>query len=559
MKRIQKTLPVMIAAIFSAGYNSASVADIQITGSVDSSLVHQKFQTEGESDEARDYQDRDTIQLSPSIVATYTSKKLLAAATANHLTQRISIDEGSRTDSFTEFNYNGSLSIIDNVLQVYGQGSQGYQAFAPERYISTDFLLNSNDLTKTQSHSVGASLTTTANRFVRMELSAQYFTAESDSSLSDDGFTEAGLGIDSTGTSAAITLINSSWFRNMYWSLAANTRESDRASLGSFKSTTGNAQLGYNLVGDLGLIATASHQEYTNDDDLSGGFGQFGGQFNRFTTYGVGLNYRPAAGRFFSITANQISTDGEDDGKTFVGVSTQWQFSPRTRIAADFGRRYYGESGSFSLNYGTRAARASIAYQEATTNYSSLIFDTADAGTFVCPAGAVDIIDCFQPDTLEYELQPGEQVVQFSEVISELTDQVVLRKQLNGGFGFQRRKLKVSIDGRYADTVYSEVDRKQIQKGVGINASLAVGSRTNLTSRIQFSNIETSSGVERNKLANKIFTLGMQNQLSQGLSVNAEIRYLDNDNEQGSVGSAFTLNETRISIGLTYQMRTKRN
>ncbi|TPV62133.1 hypothetical protein FJ444_02360 [Aestuariibacter sp. GS-14] len=554
MERIEQFRPALIATLCAAVFSTASVADVQITGSVNSSLVHQSL--DSSDDTPGRYEDRDTLQISPTVVASYISNKLNANVAATHLYQRFELDAGSRSDSFTEFTYNGTLNVIDNVFQIFAQGSQGYQSVRPGSYTSSDFLLNNQDLTKTTTHSIGAALAVARNDFADVSISGRYYQAKSDASLTDDELANQNTGIDSKGASATLVLANGDWFRDAYWNASANYRKIDRQDFGFFESQSANGQIGYNLYGDFGLVVTATHEEFETEGQLSGGFGLFDGQFQRFNTYGVGLNYRPAAGRFFTVTANKISTDGNDDGETFIGVSTQWQFSPRTSISGDYGRRYYGESGSLTFNYGTRAARASVSYQESTTTYSSLLFDFADAGTFVCPAGAVDIIDCFQPDSLDYELQPGEQAVQFTEVISEVTEQVVLRRQLSSTLGFQKRKLRVSFDARYIDTTYSENNRQQIQKVIGMNTSLQAGARSSLYARAQYSIFDTELNGTEGESNNKVYTLGVRNQLSRGLSVNAELRYMDNEDNRDLTTPAFTLNETRITLGLTYRMQT---
>ena len=64
----------------------------------------------------------------------------------------------------------------------------------------------------------------------------------------------------------------------------------------------------------------------------------------------MGLTYRQAENRYISLTANKSDSDlGEDDGETFVGVDMQWALSTRTRIAATYGRRFYGESASANI------------------------------------------------------------------------------------------------------------------------------------------------------------------------------------------------------------------
>ena len=558
MERINIFRPAFIATIVAAAYSANVSADVQFRGTVNASLVNQSFDTE--SDNSR-YEDRNALQISPTLTGIYTSKKASASVSATHLYQRFELDEGSNSTNFTEFNYAGSLSIIDNIFQVFGSGSQGYQSYRPETYISSDYLLNSDDLTKITTHSAGARLNIPRGDIWGLSVTGRYMETKSDNTLEEaegDDTSPFNQFIDSSGVSANASLVNGDWFRNSYWRANATYRKTDRQDRGEFESLFVNAEIGYNLYNDFGLLITATQEENDIAGELQNFFSSFNNQFAKFRTYGVGLNYRPAEGRFFNVTLNKIATEGEDDGKTFVGVSTSWQFSPRTSIQAQYNRRYYGEAASFNLSHGTKRIRTSISYQERTTTFSTLMFDVADAGTFVCPAGSVDILDCFQPDTLNYELQPGEQVVQFSQLITELTDQVILRRQLGSSIGYQRRNLKLSLDGRYIDTEYSVENRQQIQKLIGLNANLEVGARTSMFSRIQFSQINnTIDGGERD-IDSSIYTIGLRNRLSRNLSVGAEVRYLDNENTSQIGRDVFDFNETRISLSMTYNFQSNR-
>ena len=558
MERIKTFRPAIIATLVAATFSANLYADVQFRGSVEASLVNQSFDTDSTS--AR-YEDRNTIQIAPTLTGLYTSKKANASASATQLYQRFDFDGGSRSTNFTEFEYAGNLNIIDNVLQVFGQGSQGYRSFRPETYISSDFLLNSDDLTKITSHSAGASLNIPRGNIWGLGVTGRYSETRSDNTLEEaenGSSSPLNQSINSKSTFANATLVNGNWFRNGYWNVNAVFQSTDRQDRGTFESLSANAQLGFNLYKDFGVLITGTHEENDIDGELSNFLNRYNNQFAKFDTYGAGINYRPAEGRFFNVTLNKIVTDGEDDGNTFVGVSTSWQFPPRTSIQADYGRRYYGDAGSFRFNYGTKIIRSAITYQESTTSFSRLMYDVVDAGTFVCPAGAVDIIDCFQPDTLDYEMQAGEQVVQFSQLVSELTDQVILRRQLGASIGFQRRRLKISTDFRYIDTDYSIDDRQQIQKQVGVTGNLQMGSRSSLYSRIQYTQMDNTINGSKAENDTKVYSIGWSTRLSRGLSVSTDLRYLDGGTNNAVGRESLDLNETRISLSMTYNFQSNR-
>ena len=100
MERINIFRPAFIATIVAAAFSANVSADVQFRGTVNASLVNQSFDTE--SDNSR-YEDRNALQISPTLTGIYTSKKASASVSATHLYQRFELDEGSNSTNFTEF------------------------------------------------------------------------------------------------------------------------------------------------------------------------------------------------------------------------------------------------------------------------------------------------------------------------------------------------------------------------------------------------------------------------------------------------------------------------
>ena len=155
-------------------------------------------------------------------------------------------------------------------------------------------------------------------------------------------------------------------------------------------------------------------------------------------------------------------------------------------------------------------------------------------------------------------MQAGEQVVQFSQLVSELTDQVILRRQLGASIGFQRRRLKISTDFRYIDTDYSIDDRQQIQKQVGVTGNLQMGSRSSLYSRIQYTQMDNTINGSKAENDTRIYSIGWSTRLSRGLSVSTDLRYLDGGTNNAVGRESLDLNETRISLSMTYNFQSNR-
>ena len=149
-----------------------------------------------------------------------------------------------------------------------------------------------------------------------------------------------------------------------------------------------------------------------------------------FDSAGVGLSYYLSRGRFIDITYNESTRDSEDK-EEFLGVNLVWQFSARTSVTANYGRRFYGKSGNFAFTHNRKRLRTTIGYNESVSSYTRLIAEEQSLGTFVCPSNAVDFSGCFQPDTLDYQLAPGESLRELNALVPEISEEITLRRRLS--------------------------------------------------------------------------------------------------------------------------------
>ena len=268
------------------------------------------------------------------------------------------------------------------------------------------------------------------------------------------------------------------------------------------------------------------------------------------------MTFRKSENRYISVTANTSDSDiEEDDNETYIGLDLKWAFSSRTSVAASYGRRFFGESGSFDFNYNTKKVRSSISYSEDVTSTSRLLANPENLGVFVCPVGSTSIATCFQPNSLDYRPDAGEQLVQFTSQNLELDDNIILRKSTNAQIGYDFSRLAVALSWRYSENDYLEEDRLRRTYGGGINTSWELGSYTSLTADVNYANIEQRSAEFNNgESENWRYSVGVSREIGQHLNATLNFSLIDKSGDAGLDGDFFGNDYTdrRISVGVTY-------
>ncbi len=115
---------------------------------------------------------------------------------------------------------------------------------------------------------------------------------------------------------------------------------------------------------------------------VDAGFGIYGRYFDdqahigdaprqQLRSAGGGVRYHPGDHLTLDVGYN-TSVDG-GDYDDYVSARLDWRLSSRTRIAANYGQRYFGDSWDISAEQGTRKLRQSLNYSESVTTTSRAI------------------------------------------------------------------------------------------------------------------------------------------------------------------------------------------
>lgn len=538
-KRIIK--PTLVAAAVATSLPAFAKLEVNALATAD--YIYQNVDTEDNGNRSLS-----TLSITPQINATYQTRTFqgLWSGTYTHLER--DNDDASQRQDYAEYSYSAQWVPFENLLSFQAAGALNYQNTNSANFLVSDFIANSDSLAKTRSNRLSSTLTLDQGDWIRGQGTASYSDTASERSLTNDNT------LDNDSYQLSGILSNGDEAKRLIWSVAGNYQNTERgqATSGDFESRAGNAYFDTKIYNEWAIRFTAQHEanQISDREDTNS-------IVREYNSYGAGLTYRKSTSRFVSITVNKSDSDLEaDDGETFIGVDMQWALSTRTRVAATYGRRFYGESASASIGYNSKYLRTSFSYSEDVTNTSRLLADPENLGVFVCPASSTSIADCFQPNSLSYTPSAGEQLVQLTSQNLEFDDNIILRKSANFQAGYDFSRITLAFSWRYAEDDYLDEDRLRRTYSFGTNVAYKIGSYTNITSSINYANI-TGQGAEdvfRGESDNWNASIGLEREFGRRLKASIDARYLKQEGDLNTGISQFGNNYTdrRLSASITY-------
>lgn len=488
----------------------------------------------------------------PQLYLNYTSKRANGFWRATHNHVRRSLDDADVTNNYTNYAYGASFDAIENLLSFSATGALNYQNAAANGFLVDNFLLNAENLSKTRSNRFGANFNLPRGDYFGHTTQVNYSITESE--RRENSFIQ----LNSDVLSVSTNTFTGDNFERFSAQIGSNFSVSDRGDNGDYTTRELNANLFYRLVGNFGVNLTASHeanQVASEEVNFS--------QLREFNTAGAGVIWRPAVNKQIALTWNRAGKneiEEDEDNSGYVGVDIDWQFTPRTQLAASYSRRFFGESGELRFQHRIKKFRTQVTYTEEVTSFSRLIAEPGNLGVFVCSDGITDLSACFQPSSLSYQLQANEQFIQFTAQNAEINDELILRKNLSWQLGGELRRTKLSFNGRYATNDYLESNRLSRTYSAGTSLSFQIGQKTNFswTNNAAFTTDITEIGRgESEVLTTKV---SVTRDLGRYFKLAFDVSYLERRTEGNVVqsldfsGIDGDLQDRRVSLTLKYSL-----
>lgn len=527
--------------------STAAANELNWTIGVDNEFVYQDVY----SDERRETINSENYILRPQLSLNFTSKRTNAFWRATHKHVRRSLQDANITNNYTNYAYGGSFSAIQNLLTFTASGALNYQSATANGFLVDSFLLNADNLSKTRSNRFGADFTLPQGDYFGHTTKLNYSITESEKR--ENSFNQ----LDSNVLSVSTNTFTGNDFERFNAQVNTDFSISERSVNGDYTNRRASGNMSYRLISNLGVTATASHE--ANQVESQGNVFSNARQFN---SVGAGLIWREAENKRIAVTWNRADNDSieqDENNKGYIGADINWQFTPRTQVSAGYTRRFFGESGNFSFQHRLRKLRTQVTYSEEVTSFSRLIAEPGNLGVFVCVDGIAELAACFQPSSLNYQLQPNEQFVQFSGQNSEINDDLILRKALSWQLGTELRRTKVSINGRYSTNDYLETDRLSRTYSAGTSIAFSIGQKTDISWTTNAA--VTDDIFEGERGTSEVFTskIGLDRKIGRYFDLSLDFSYLQRETEGRVIGGglgglAGDIQERRVTLTLKYNL-----
>jgi uncharacterized protein (PEP-CTERM system associated) len=522
---------ITLAFAFTSGVNANGLT---VQPSISTSLVDS--QTTSETIENRS---AETLSIEPTIVVNYLSKRFKWQMSANHKQLLQRFNDESNNNNFTDYRVSGELVMIENLLNMQFRSQQSYRNTQTANSLVNDEYLGSDELSKTINNSVTLQVSLPRPDYVRLNFIGTVANVKSDKTAGSQDE------LNNTNANIQANVYQGDNFKRVNWSVLSSYSDTNGSADNDLKSQIIDANLGIGLISHWQLKFNAKDE--TNERSSSRSDINFGNL--DYGSHGVGIAWYESPARFIQINYNQASRS-DDDNEKFVSADLNWRVTSRTAVQASYGRRFFGESKAFSLSHNTKHLRTRLNYDEKLTTFSRLIVNTLDAGVFVCPPGETSLSDCYQPTSPTYELQQGEQYLNLSINVPEISEEVILRKSFSANIGFERRKMTTSLDIKHIETYYFDRGIDQTNNNIGLVNSYKIGPKTTLNLSLNYliSDRKLEDTQEETKDKTKSATLSATRQLGEGLSTSASFRYLDRQ----SALSRRDVTDRRLILSLRY-------
>lgn len=526
----------------------ATTAELEVNPSISTSLIS----AQNNSVEFAE-SDSSILSVKPSVRASYKSKLWVGGLSLEHneIQSETTID-GNRNDSFTNYQYSGDISLIDEILSVRINGGQSYRSILSSQYFVNDSYLGADDLSKTTSNGANLLFNIPARKYFGLNINAGVSKVKSDRSTNidpdEDIIDSLGYELNNENQSLQASFYQGRDFSQLSWNLSTSYQNTSRSNDSDFttKSTRGDVKFG--LISNLRLVLTGQIQENDLGDSTA-----ISRQNINFESIGAGLSWIPSEERSIQVTYNQYERSGNDTGH-FGALDLNWVFTSRTSIQASIGRRFYGRSGRFSLTHNTRRLRTQIGYNEEVTTFSRLITNNEDPGVFLCLENSFSFGDCVLPPTLSPDLQPGEEFSNLLQQIPEISEEAILRKTLNASFGYQGRRLTSALSFRHLVTESLQSIRKRNSDVITLSNSYKASRKTSFNLSLKFASTEEEATGLKSETNSTSF--GISRNLGRNMSTNLDFRYLDRSSNNAdliTINSRYSnLTDKRLTLEFVY-------
>ncbi|MDP5131856.1 MAG: TIGR03016 family PEP-CTERM system-associated outer membrane protein [Paraglaciecola sp.] len=463
-----KSALVMITAVLFAPQVQA--AESKLTLSVRSAL----YGYEIDAASVGSTQNGAAWELAPDIVWSRESANMQTRISLEH--QSLIYDDTLRENrSFNDLSFANTITALDKRISWQVAADQRYQIRNSQAGIFSDKITNSGNLSKTNSYKSSIGYQNLPSAKYRAELGLALTKLRSEQTEIDDGF---GV-IDTDSYSASWAFGSNERALNLFWLFDGNVEEYKRSAGTDISQEAYRFFAGIPFAPNFSLVGRIGSERIENNLNAS----------NDYDYFGAGVEYRFGVRSRINVIMNR--SDSQligDKSETQTFVSSDFLFAPsrRTSLEGSLDRSFYGRVLQLSGNYNLQHISIRLNAGERITTQNSLDRELQDLGIFVCPDGSSDLTDCFKPPSNRYVPVFGESLQQYSQISTELRQELVRNTNTGIALAYSKNRLKLSVNLNNSKTDYLESADFSRSRNIAIGATWLINEHNELLTNISF-------------------------------------------------------------------------
>jgi hypothetical protein len=353
------------------------------------------------------------------------------------------------------------------------------------------------------------------------------------------------------GVVANINSTNGTSARHAFWSLEHNYQKLDNNNRNG-KQSQSEAIIG--LITDYKINPFVRYYNEDNSGDLNNS-----NRSIESNSYGVGVRWLISPRLRLDTSYNKpigkkLDIDG-DEQKAYIDAAVLWQPSTRTKLSANFSKRFYGNSYGVDLTHTNRRLTNTISYVEDIQTLTRNNFTASIVGFYLCPNNnSLLIEECIlsEGDTIipENPNEPDGQgfVILAIQDFTLVEDNVFsLNKTLswNSSLTLPRTTISVNANQQNRENIDNNIEDQL--SGASLNVSRKLSGRSSVSANLSYTetSLQLDTEFERTDRYRR-YQLSYERSLNSTLSFNLALSQLN----RSSDNVLLNYDEGRISANI---------
>ena len=348
---------------------------------------------------------------------------------------------------------------------------------------------------------------------------------------------------DRKGYIAVLKTRNGKSARNIFWDIDSSYQDAEN---NSRESTLYRAEIKLGWISGLGFNPFIRYYDEDNEGAIQG---QRSLESN---SIGAGVRWLVTPRLYLDFSYNnpidnKLSIDGNTQDNYF-DYTLLWQPTQRTKLAAKFSQRFYGDSYQFSLTHQNKRLTNTISYNEEVQTFTRNNYQAILQGNYFCPIGDLDdLTHCYLGDAQNVDLTNIQLVSLYDyELVEDYGLSLNKTLNWNSTFKLPRTTLSLTLTGNEQENLATKLTNTN--KTASFDVSRELSPKSTLKLILGYTEQDFESNITNNRFNRyRQASLNYDRKLNNSLSATFSISALNRESEQ----SYLNYDENRISLKVT--------